>query len=47
LAFNEVSLLRETRQAAKLRITIDKRVRLEELICDGALLSYRRGIHGL
>jgi NAD+ kinase len=43
LAFNEVSLLRETRQAAKLRITIDGRVRLEELICDGALLSTAAG----
>ena len=43
LAFNEVSLLRETRQAAKLRISIDGRVRLEELICDGALLSTAAG----
>jgi len=43
LAFNEVSLLRETRQAAKLRITIDGRVRLDELICDGALLSTAAG----
>jgi NAD+ kinase len=42
-AFNEVSLLRETRQAAKLRITVDGRVRLEELICDGALLSTAAG----
>lgn len=43
LAFNEVSLLRETRQAAKLRISVDGRVRLEELICDGALLSTAAG----
>jgi NAD+ kinase len=43
LAFNEVSLLRETRQAAKLRILVDGRVRLEELICDGALLSTAAG----
>jgi NAD+ kinase len=39
LAFNEVSMLRETRQAAKIRISIDGIVRMEELICDGILLS--------
>jgi NAD+ kinase len=39
IAFNEVSLLRETRQAAKLRITVDGVVRLEELMADGILLS--------
>ena len=43
LAINDVSLLRETRQAAKLRILIDGRVRLEELICDGALVSTPAG----
>ncbi len=43
LAINEVSLLRETRQAAKIRIRIDGRVRLEELICDGALVSTPAG----
>jgi NAD+ kinase len=43
LAFNEVSMLRETRQAAKLRISIDGRVRMEELICDGILLSTPAG----
>jgi NAD+ kinase len=43
LAFNEVSMLRETRQAAKLRISIDGRVRLDELICDGVLLSTPAG----
>src|SRR5690348_4814447 len=32
LAFNEVSLLRETRQAAKIRILVDERVRISELI---------------
>lgn len=53
LAFNEVSMLRETRQAAKIRISIDGRVRLEELICDGVLLStpagstaYNLSVHG-
>lgn len=43
LAINEVSLLRQTRQAAKLRISIDDRVRMEELICDGLLLSTPAG----
>src|SRR3546814_5251222 len=38
-AFNEVSLLRQTYQAAKLEITVDGIVRLPELICDGALVS--------
>jgi NAD+ kinase len=39
LAINEVSLLRETRQAAKIAISIDGRVRLDELICDGVLVA--------
>lgn len=39
IAFNEVSLLRQRSQAAKLKITIDGQVRLEELICDGLLVS--------
>jgi NAD+ kinase len=39
LAFNEVSLLRETRQAAKLRILVDGVIRLEELMADGILLA--------
>jgi NAD+ kinase len=39
IAFNEVSLLRETRQAAKLRVTVDGIVRLEELMADGVLLA--------
>ncbi len=39
LAFNEVSLLRERREAAKLRIIVDDKVRLAELICDGLLIS--------
>ncbi|MDJ0968475.1 MAG: NAD kinase [Kiloniellales bacterium] len=43
LAINEVSLLREERQAAKLRISIDGVVRLEELVCDGALLATPAG----
>jgi NAD+ kinase len=43
LAFNEVSMLRETRQAAKIEVRVDGRVRLEELICDGILLSTPAG----
>ena len=43
LAFNEVSLLRETRQAAKIRIMVDERPRIEELICDGVLVSTPAG----
>jgi NAD+ kinase len=39
IAFNEVSLLRETRQAAKLRVSVDGIVRLDELTADGILLS--------
>ncbi|MBL4615527.1 MAG: NAD kinase, partial [Magnetovibrio sp.] len=43
LAFNEVSLLRYRRLAAKLRIKVDGKVRLEEMICDGALVSTPAG----
>ena len=43
LAFNEVSLLRQLRQAAKIRITVDGRVRLAELSCDGVLISTPAG----
>jgi NAD+ kinase len=43
LAINEVSLLRETRQAAKIRISVDGKVRLEELICDGVLVATPAG----
>jgi NAD+ kinase len=43
LAINEVSLLRQTRQTAKLRVSIDGKVRMEELVCDGALVSTPAG----
>ena len=43
LAINEVSLLRQTRQTAKLRISIDGKLRLGELSCDGALVSTPAG----
>jgi NAD+ kinase len=43
LAFNEVSLLRQLRQGAKIRISVDGRVRLAELACDGVLISTPAG----
>lgn len=43
LAINEVSLLRAGPQAAKLQITVDGRLRLQELVCDGALLATPAG----
>ena len=39
IAFNEVSLLRQGRQAAKLRVTVDGVVRVDELMCDGILVA--------
>ena len=42
-AINEVSMLRQSYQAAKLRITVDGHVRMEELICDGVLLATPAG----
>jgi NAD+ kinase len=53
LAINEVSLLRAGPQAAKLRIIVDGKVRMEELVCDGALVctpagstAYNYSAHG-
>jgi len=43
LAINEVSLLRQIHQTAKLRLSIDGKVRMEELVCDGVLLSTPAG----
>jgi len=43
LAFNEVSLFRQGRQAAKIRVSIDHVVRLKELICDGVMVSTPAG----
>ncbi|MBK17834.1 MAG: NAD kinase [Rhodospirillaceae bacterium] len=40
---NEVALLRQTRQAANLRISIDGKIRMEELICDGAVVATPAG----
>ncbi len=43
LAINEVSLLRQGPQAARLRISVDGRPRMEELVCDGALVATPAG----
>lgn len=42
-AINEVSLLRETRQTAKLVIEVNNRIMLEELVCDGVLVATPAG----
>lgn len=42
-AINEVSMLRQTYQAAKLRISVDGKARLEELIADGLLVATPAG----
>lgn len=43
LAVNEVSLLRETRQAAHIAINVDRKQRLKDLVCDGVLVSTAAG----
>ncbi|MDJ0683686.1 MAG: NAD kinase [Alphaproteobacteria bacterium] len=43
IAFNEVSLFRETRQAARVRIIVDGIERLDSLTCDGVILSTPAG----
>jgi NAD+ kinase len=43
LAINEVSLLRTGPQAAKLRVSVDGKVRMDELVCDGALVATPAG----
>lgn len=42
-AFNEVSVFRQSHQAAKLRIDIDKKPRLEALVCDGIMVATPQG----
>lgn len=39
LAFNEVSLIRETHASAKIRVHVNGKVRIDELVCDGVLVS--------
>ncbi|WP_062202925.1 NAD kinase [Aureimonas sp. AU12] len=43
LAINEVALFRQSYQAARLKISIDGKVRLEELVCDGVLVATPTG----
>ena len=43
LAYNEVSLLRQTRQAAHIGIDLNGKPRLDELICDGVMLATPAG----
>lgn len=43
IAFNEVALLRETRQTAQLKISVDGKERIPELVCDGILLATPAG----
>ncbi|MGH8077476.1 MAG: NAD kinase [Lysobacter sp.] len=43
LAYNEVSLLRQTRQAAHLSIELNGKPRLDELICDGVMVATSAG----
>lgn len=42
-AINEVSLLRETRQTAKIEIAVGDRIRIKELVCDGVLVATPAG----
>ena len=46
IAINEISIRREKYQAAKLQIIVDNEVRMEELVCDGVILSSAAGSTG-
>jgi len=43
LAINEISLLRQTNQAAHIRILVNDSVKVEDLVCDGVLLATAAG----
>jgi len=43
LAINEVSLFRQSYQAAKIRIDVDDKTRMDELICDGIMVATAAG----
>ncbi len=43
VALNDVFLFRQSRQAGKIRITVDGKIRLSELVCDGVLLATPAG----
>lgn len=43
LAFNEVSLLRQTKQAAHIRVSLNGAVKIDELMCDGILVATSAG----
>lgn len=43
LAINEVALWRQSYQTSKIRITVDRQVRLEELNCDGVMVATPAG----
>ncbi|HJT97177.1 MAG TPA: NAD kinase [Rhodanobacteraceae bacterium] len=43
LAFNEVSLLRQTKQIAHLRVALNESVKIDELMCDGIIVSTPAG----
>ena len=46
IAINEISIRREKYQASKLQIIIDDEVRMEELVCDGVIISTSAGSTG-
>ena len=43
IAINEVSLLRQSKQTASIRITIGKKILIKKLVCDGVLISTPAG----
>lgn len=43
MAINEVSLLRQTNQAAHIRVSVNDKVKVEELVCDGVLVATAAG----